>query len=787
MRSHHHSLSLVNHAKVLHRMINTRSSLQATIRATLSAAGAAGLISMVFSTPAAAAGASSEDALSEVVVTVNKMNSQSVIEVPAAIQAISGDALQAQGATSFEDIAPQIAGLQIRDLGPGDKKYIIRGINSSGDATTGVYFDEAVISGSNANDGGGLQADPGMYDLDHVEVLRGPQGTLYGASSMSGTIRFITKKPDLNSFGGYANTELSNTEKGGGNWTVNGALNMPVIDGQLSARLTGWSVDNSGYISEPRVASGALSGINNERTDGGRAQVRWAPTDALDVLASVTVQNTRSDGSSRYTPAGVTSWGAPGVPGLEPVQGGDLVNTDVTRSPWEDRFQIYGVTVTYKMSSGTLTATANEFDRYVNFNFDSTPILVSFGVPVPAVTEEPQERRVGSGELRYASSLAGPINFVVGAFAQHETNDLTVHVIKANAFGNPAGPFISANSDDALSNPNGNTFFGREDDRLNKSYAGFGEVTWKATDQLSFVGGARYFHETLDGQQISTHPFGGFSGAPTGYVGNNDSFSKTTFKFSADYKMGPEALLYATFAQGFRGGGLNPANLPFASGIPEGFKPDSLNSFEVGAKGKLLNGAFEYDLAAYLMQWQDIQVSEVDTTGAFSFISNAGNARVTGFEFSLDWLPIDHLKLGLSGSAQKAELTSDQPPIPGNPYTGKDGAQLPNVPSFQGSFNVDYSAPLTATLKGTLAGDLSYRGSTFTQINQASPYNVGLAAYSLLNLRAAIASKTWTATVFVRNATDKRAEVDAIASQQDPLAILTVRPRTYGVSLTHTF
>ncbi|TLY75128.1 MAG: TonB-dependent receptor, partial [Gammaproteobacteria bacterium] len=146
-----------------------------------------------------AAGAAS---LEEITVTANKLSAQAAIDVPGAIQAISGDALQREGAAQFIDIAPKIAGLQIQDLGPGDKKYIIRGINSTGDATTGVYFDEAVISGSNANDGGGRQADLGLFDLERVEVLRGPQGTLYGASSMSGTIRFITKKPQLFSFGG---------------------------------------------------------------------------------------------------------------------------------------------------------------------------------------------------------------------------------------------------------------------------------------------------------------------------------------------------------------------------------------------------------------------------------------------------------------------------------------------------------------------------------------------------------------------------------------------------------
>ena len=176
-------------------------------------------------------GLSESTELSEVVVSANKLRATDVLDVPSAIQAISGDELANRTSSGFLDIATKIPGLSIEDQGPGDRKYIIRGINSTGEATTGVYYDEAVISGSNANDGGGLQADIKLYDLDHIEVLRGPQGTLYGADSMSGTIRFITKKPDLNEFGGYLTAEISETQHGGQNRGLNGEINFPIIDG----------------------------------------------------------------------------------------------------------------------------------------------------------------------------------------------------------------------------------------------------------------------------------------------------------------------------------------------------------------------------------------------------------------------------------------------------------------------------------------------------------------------------------------------------------------------------
>ncbi len=180
--------------------------------------------------------------LAEVVVTANKLNATKVLDTPVSIQAISGDALQRYGASGIMDIAGDIPGLSIQDLGPGDKKYVIRGINSAGASTTGVYYGEAVISGSNADDGGGFEADIRLYDLDRVEVLRGPQGTLYGASSMSGTIRFIPKMPDSTRVEGYvtagrfADTAHAPQE----NYKSTGRVNLPLVEGELALRVVGW-------------------------------------------------------------------------------------------------------------------------------------------------------------------------------------------------------------------------------------------------------------------------------------------------------------------------------------------------------------------------------------------------------------------------------------------------------------------------------------------------------------------------------------------------------------------
>src|SRR6202451_611578 len=188
------------------------------------AAALAASLGLPLAAQAQASGAADSASLNEIVVTANKLNAQKVMDIPVSIQAISGDALQSAGVAGIMGIAGDIPGLSIQDLGPGDKKYVIRGINSTGDSTTGVYYGEAVISQGNTDDGGGFQPDIRLYDMDRVEVLRGPQGTLYGASSMSGTLRFIPKAPDLHDFGGYVTGEGSDTDSASGNYNVNGAL-----------------------------------------------------------------------------------------------------------------------------------------------------------------------------------------------------------------------------------------------------------------------------------------------------------------------------------------------------------------------------------------------------------------------------------------------------------------------------------------------------------------------------------------------------------------------------------
>ncbi len=768
--------------------------------------GLAGLASVAV-LPAAAGAADDADAggLQEVTVTATKLNSAKVLDIPASMQAISGDQLARQLDSGIMDIAGEIPGLSIQDLGPGDKKYVIRGINSTGDSTVGVYYGEAVITGNNGDDGGGFQPDIRMFDMQYVNVLRGPQGTLYGASSMSGTILYIPKAPDMSQVGGYVNFRDSNTDGGGNNYNANGTLNLPLIDNVLSLRATGWKVYDSGYINQTRVgvgvtgvidgvtypvkALGYVKGVNDDDVGGARAILRYQPLESLVIDGDYTTQTETSNGSSRYTPAGIAAFSGGTIP---PAMGCDLCNTDVTQSPWKDDIKVFGITGKWTTRYGLLTVTDHQFNRNVDFSFDSTPVLVSFDVPIPAETLEPRKRDVNNGEIRFASSFDFPVNFVSGIYRESSTQDLAVNVIATNGLGLPNGPFSSANEDDALNYPGvGNTFFGRTDHRTDTQWAGFGQATWKITDAFSAVGGIRYFTQTLNGYQVQTHPFGGFPpGTPTGVpvYDPQQTFNKVTWAGTLSYKFNEQVLAYTTVSTGFRAGGLNAVSEPFEP-IPAAYAPDTLTNYEVGFKGRLLNNIVDYQIDGYLIDWDNIQVQETTADGAFVYQGNAGKARVTGMEFEINARPIEYLTATISGSWLHAALTEGATPeqYALNPTLGLTGDAIPNVPNFQGYLGLDYTRPISSQWQVDLATDVSYRSSVNAYFQSNEQYNLVLDSYTIWGARAGLIYDQWTFTLFGKNLGNERAQISAINSSQDPHALLTVQPRTIGLSVSRKF
>lgn len=727
--------------------------------------------------------------IEEITVTATKRGEQRLQDVPATIQAFGGGDIEDLLATEFSDLAGFIPGLQFQDLGPGDKEYIIRGINSGGAATVGVYYDEAVITARNKQDGGGRQADIELHDLARVEVLKGPQGTLYGASSMSGTLRFIPNAPDPSAIDFNAGSQLSETEEGGTNYKLDAMINLPIVADKLALRVVGWTTDESGYVDNVRLDQ---KNINSNNVDGVRAALRFLPTDTLDFTVSALVQDRDVGGSSRFSPVqqdifldNLVAFDFP-TPAL-----GDLTNQGFTVDDWDEKIEIYGFKGEYDAGWGSFFATTNYFERKVDFRFDSTPILLFFGVPTPAVTFQPQKRQLWSNEIRFASNFDSPVNFVVGGFSSFEKKEFEVQVLATNELGRPSGAF-DVTRDFLLDGPPGAAIFGRFVNDDIDELAAFGEVTWEVTDRLTILGGIRYYDFDFTSVGKETKPFFGFDDG-TREIDIKTGGNTTQFKANASWRVSDDHLVYFTASEGFRIGGTNDAAInPFNVTVPEGFDPDSLWNYELGWKGALLDNRIQFNIAGYLIFWSDVQVEGIDPSGAFPLITNAGKARIDGVEFDVTLRPTPGLELAFGGSVQDARITEDQPLSDPNsssfdPNAGLKGDPLPNVPDFQGFASAQYTYPLTQELDGLVRLDATYRGDTQNQLRGDSPFNVDLDNYALLNLKIGLSSEHWDLMLFARNLTDKRAQVDAINSAQDPLAFVTVRPRTWGADLRYRF
>lgn len=761
--------------------------------------------------------------LEEIIVTARKKN-ESVLNVPINITALNDEQLTQLKAKDFVDFASSIPGLQFQDLGPGDKEYIIRGVNAKGASTTGAYYDEAVITASNQEDGGGHNIDIKLIDMQYIEVLNGPQGTLYGANSMAGTIKFVPKKPDAEAFDYFIDTDFSTTANGGENYGLNGMVNIP-ISNKVSLRAVGWVFENSGYIDQPRIASGALKNINDESTTGGRVMLRIQPNDSFTIDLSYLRQETEVGGSARYTPKGVTPYSTDSVfAGFSSIGdtaailaafkdgtalGGfaipqaaeipaytvidDLTNTDITQNLWDDEFFIASLKVNYQFDVGSLLVTTNLFKRDLFFSFDSTPILLFFTVPVPGITMQPQDREIWSSEIRFSSELQGAFNFLAGVYIGREKSSGNTEVLTILPNGRPDGAFqpggFSTLNTDATAG-SGNTFFGQMVDSDLDQEAVFGEIYYNFLDRWELTAGVRYFQSDLRTSVTPTHAFDPTPGPP---ASNTASDNALTFKTSLSYDINDNQMIYGTISSGFRSGGLNRANLPFAPGIPESYSSDKLVNYELGYKANLLSNRMRLSGALYTIKWSDMALGQF--SNATPFINNVGDSEILGMEFNVNVLLLQNWELSVGGSIIDAKLTEDlrfpacEPPpatclrTDSDADVGKNGDSIPNIPDFQGYVALSYLKTLGNGDNLLARVDVNYRDEVDTRFDTQGQFNANLDAYTLINFLASYERNGWLLSFHVKNATDERAQYDAITSNQDPLGIVGNRPRTIGIGI----
>jgi outer membrane receptor protein involved in Fe transport len=706
--------------------------------------------------------------LGNVTVSASKMTASSTVQdLPLAVQALGQEDFARKAALDFSDFYHQVDGLSVQDNGPGDKRYIIRGITSNGAGTVGVYLDDVVITGANEQDGGGQQSDVKLFDLERVEVLKGPQGTTFGSGSLAGTIRYITAQPKLDRFEGTVNTSLRATQGAELGYQADVAFNLPLVKDVFALRVAAFGNELPGWID-----SDFEKGINGETSKAGRISALWKPIDDLSITAMMMQQSTQQDGKSYYN--AVDYQGAP------LSHGSDYRQADLTRNPWDENVHLYNFKVEYWQPYGTFTATASRFDRQTKYSRDASFVAGLYFGRDPYTDGrssliQPNERTVDTYEARFASSLDGPVQFLAGLYQQDQDRFFRSAWPLSDAYGNPqwqGGRLLERTLRTGL-----------------KEQAAFTEVSWNATEQLNFTVGGRYYTFDLDSQPNSVVRAGGSAGTGYGLYGKS-SDNGVIGRFNASYKFTPTVMGYVQVAQGFRPGGVNDQTAAELANvvIPGGYDADSLINYELGFKSGWLDDRLIFNAAAYYIDWSDVQVTAQATSGttSFPFTANGGGADVTGIEFQLQAQPVDGLTLGVSGNYSDSALNRDNP----RTGTGNKGDRLPYVPRWTSSATADYAFSLggwSQGLEGNVGMDYSYTGARATAFNEAINTYMPLEAYSLLGAHVSIGKGPWTIALSGSNLTNDDAAInyDAVAYGATPWNIYINRPRTFVLSFSY--
>lgn len=726
--------------------------------------------------------------LDEVVVTATK-RTLSLQDVPLSMQAITGDSLEAMGASQIDDYYRQIPNFAVVDRGIGLRQYSIRGISSGlvtqGASSVGVYLDEMPVSFGN------FQPDPQLFDLERVEVLRGPQGTLYGEGSIGGTLRMITTPPNLAQFHAKAEGTYSVTQDGGDGHEINGMLNLPLVTDKLGLRLTALQHSSAGFIDRiarpagvdldlnalfglppgtvPIVSTGPLAGqkdINGEDVTAGRASLRWLPTERLALQLNLLTQHSKANDRNTEV-AGV----------------GDLQTSLIIPEKVDDKFDLANLTVNVSLDWAELLSSTSHYKRTIRHVSDTNDLGegVLPGLKLPgSSTDDSDRQKIVSEEIRLTSKSQGKLDWILGGFYARKDNGFDQ--ILADRYG----AFLAFVNFLGVPATDPRQLLDQTGRNEETQYAVFGELTYAFTPRLKGTVGVRYFDIEQKDTLVNNGP--NFIGLGLTDGVREAHESNAIPKFSLSYSPIEHWLVWATASQGFRAGGTNTT--PGIQASEVAYKSDTLWNYEIGTRFSAFENRLSVSSALYYIKWTDIQLSV--PLGTARATVNAGRARIAGGELEVLARPITGLDLGFNAGYNDGELTQDTPTATGDTNPGFRGDRLPGVPDLNLSVFTQYSFPLPAdALKGFARADYSYTGSSTTTFNALSTAN-GLpsyftpAGYSLVNLRLGVESSRWSAALFVDNVANKRAEV-LIDNASVTQRITRNRPRTVGLQVKVDF
>lgn len=729
--------------------------------------------------------------LGKVVVTANK-RVENINKVGSAISVIGGAQLEKLNATQLSDYADYIPGFQVVSFGsPGKTTVSMRGIAplSSG-STIGTYIDETPVGSSGLYQRATqLALDLLPYDIERVEVLRGPQGTLYGAGSMGGLLKYVMREPDLSETEFRVGAGLSQVQDGEVGNTVRFGANLPISKDRLGLRLSYTRNEIPGYIDN------SISGdkdINDGTQTSARAALLWQG-DAFSLKLSAMRQTSNTNNDANVA--------------LDPVSGA-AIDGDLTNRLWNDeRFtrdiDFYAATLDWDLGWADFTSATGYSDTTAFVRQDTTIEYGQFtnlglGLPDPGSSyfDNALALKKLTQEFRLASKTGSPFEWLLGAFYTKEKGDNSQFIALRQLDGSTLPPPYDAYGTLAyLTLP---TDY--------KETAVFATVSYQFTDRFKLGAGVRY----AQNDQNFTQDVSDGILLPLATTSNHSSENVFTWSLSPQFQLTADTLLYGKIATGYQPGGPNVV-LP---GIPPSVDSSTLTSYELGMKGLFANNRLQLDLAAYRIDWQDIQI--ITFFNGNSGLANGGKARSQGFELSAVFRPTTNLQLGFNANYTDAKLSEDLPPlfIPSPPYVvqlnnGLAGDILPYIPKYSWSATADYYFPVGGDWEGNVGAGLRWVDGRPTQTSQRQiirttttppvvvadtitpPIEVG--SYESLDIYAGVSNDNWSIRAYLKNVTDERAyqtianRTNALTGEVPYQIGAPLRPRTFGVEVDYRF
>jgi len=736
--------------------------------------------------------------LEEVIVTATK-RAESLQEVGMSITVLSERAIEDMGIDSYLDFAVRIPNLGTAFQSDGRfdaNSPSLRGVFGSGDksssATTGIYIDDVPVTAA-------LQ--PRVLDLERIEVLRGPQGSLYGARSMGGTIRLITQQPNLQESSGALHTSISSVSDGGTNFAVDGNFNVPLVEDKLGLRFAAYSGTISGiydrvydptwlnYQTGEEVLGTTPAFARNEDVDdedyyGGQVALKWMATDNLSITPKFMYQKIKADGL--------------------PFADVDAENMEQSRffdseEPGQDEWWIASVVLNWSINAGDITSTTAFYERETS-EFEEEHTFLDFiygaavGIPITpleSVLETTSEYENFTHETRFSSNFDGRWNYTVGIF--YGDSEFI------RGYPPALQPGANAALDSALGIPPpgsagivpGDLIYITSQPEQVEELAIFGEVTWDVTDRIALTAGGRWYDTEVS---FSSASDGFANGGPSEFSGDQ-SESGFNPKVMASFDATDDLNFYASASKGFRVGGVNGQISPTLCGDEldrVGLDPESLRtydsddlwSYEVGVKSNLANNRMSLNAAVFFIDWQDsLQVQRLAC--GFQVDANIGDVESTGFEIELSAAPIEGLTFDLGVGYTNTEVVSPA----GDGFPGYEkGESLHGVPDWTSTGSAQYIFPAFNGWDGRLRADANYYGES-TSFNNGTV--VDRDSWSALNLRAGVLTERWEVTLFADNVTDERANLadnrSIAAEMPGRPRIVTNRPRTMGLEARYRF